>query len=167
MSLDDNFLCHQFSIVVNHKWFMLKWRNKTSLSSVILNNNPESSNMFAGFHHIFDFILTENKELSILLETSSNKYLHLLSLYRYLDVIVYKQIVYPSDAVDGFHLLQLEKFKLELKTLLLRCKREGFILVDYTCDLLIDCLNEKSDEENCKCYNGSRKNHCKEIQIQN
>ena len=86
-------------------------------------------------------------------------------MYRYLDVIVYK-LSFISKAVEGIYLAKVRKLKLSLENILFQCTKGGYLLIDYVCDLSVDCPNDKSDEQNCTYQNMFKNNYCKEIEVQ-
>ena len=168
INLDDDVKCHPLSIVVNHKCFTLNWKNVSELQHLIhcskCATNPIIPNIYTRFYHIFDIMLTEDNVSIIILRKVSNSF-HILNMYRYLDVIVYKH-TFISKAVEGIYLAKVQKLKLSLENVLFQCTKGVYILIDYVCDLSIDCPNDKSDEQNCTCQNMFESNYCKEIEVQ-
>ena len=161
MSLDNNFKCHQFSIIVTSKCFTFIFKTFSQFRHLPYSQELSTNNIYQKFHHIFDFMLMENMELFVLLEIGPNT-IKALKMYRSLDVVVYKDILI-SKAVEGIYLLRSKMLKLSLENILFHRKKGGFVLIDYVCDLSVDCPNDKSDEKNCTCENILMKNHCQEI----
>ena len=161
MSLDSDFKCYKFSIMVTNKCFTLNWKNLSHVQHLPYLQNSSTNNIYQEFHHIFDFMLMENMVLFVLLEIGSNT-LKALKIYRYLDVVVYKN-TFLSKAVEGIYLSRSKMLRLSVKNILFHCTNGGFVLIDYICDLSVDCPNDKSDEENCTCWNVLMRNRCKKI----
>ena len=110
--------------------------------------------------HIFETIALEHRSLSMFMQ--KNKTVIALKFIKYLDKVSFaKSIVYLPD--EGYIIWQSTKTVILIGIHTFKCSAGGNILHKYICDGIVDCLNDRSDEEYCVCNEITETKMCKAV----
>ena len=161
--LMDLSACSVLSIVVHKECFVFEWkpRNETKFKGFSRSNQKiEYKKVILNFQHIFDVIITPTSSLSVLVMKNLTS-LNVLKFQKYLDITTSEHFIMPFTEAEGFHLFKLNKYRLNLGSLLFSCSSGGYIMNDFICDHFIDCPNDNSDEEQCTCTMENKTGYCR------
>ena len=83
---------------------------------------------------------------SILIEKDSER-INVMEFQRTLNKLQFRYRTVHSSQAQGFYICQYEKLNISIGINLLHCTNGGYILVEHIHDGIIDCPNDKSDED--------------------
>ena len=83
---------------------------------------------------------------------------HVIKFNKFLNKLNYRNENIVKHQANGYFVCYYNKHDISGGTNLFHCTNGGYILSENICDSVIDCPNNKSDEEFCTCYNYSTSN---------
>lgn len=112
--------------------------------------------MYLKDHNNFDFLLetvSSSFPPILLMHDVKSSLVYKLTYRTHLKKNIFKQSVISVSEAEGFFTCQASKSKLQMGTNLFHCHSGAYISSVHLCDGIIDCPNDKSDEQFCICSN--------------
>ena len=119
------------------------------------------------FKHIFEVIALENTIMSAFLP-KDKKTMKALKFVRYLDTVTFRRsIVVSLHESEGYIICPSSKSEIHVGSHIFNCSNGSNILYKYVCDGVVDCTNDRSDEEYCLCVKAKQSKLCKSFYYNN
>ena len=158
-SVENNYFCAGNAILVNDTCYEFCWTSA-------LNKADGVKEKFRGnimiFTHVFESIALENKILSIFVQKAISQ-INVLKFVRYLDTVTFENSIVSVLDTDGYIISISKKLVIDTDIHTFKCKNGSYILSKYICDGIIDCKDDRSDEEHCHCNRTQILKTCKFI----
>ena len=118
------------------------------------------------FKHIFEVIALENTILSAFVP-KNKKTMKAVKFVRYLDTVTFMKSIVTLQKSEGYIICPSNKSEIHLGSHIFNCSNGSNILYKYVCDGIVDCPNDKSDEESCLCDKAKQSKLCKSFYYNN
>ena len=156
-SVKNNYFCAANAILVNDACYEFFWTSA-------LNKADFAKGKFKGdimtFKHIFESIALENKILSVFSQKTISQ-INVLKFVRYLDTVTFENSIGSVMDTKGYIISTSQKFVINIDIHTFKCKNGSYILYKFICDGIINCIDDRSDEEHCNCNRTQTLKTCK------
>ena len=162
----NEYLCDHFHIRINDTCYFFTWSsyNVTHSSHLGISSLSTKTNIIEAVKIFVNSIHMDGKTL-LSISLRSFKGMHILKFWRHLNELKYQHHIVTSWKHEGYSVYISEKIQLNLRRLLFQCLNGTYILHEYVCDGIVDCIRDYSDEHMCICNDTIYTENCKEIFI--
>ena len=157
--LSDHLITHQ--ICHCFIWFNA---NITANPYKMYAAKPKNIKTIQNWKHLINAISLTNDYPSLLIENNMTT-ISVITLQRILEKLHYRNETASICKARGFNACYYNKYGLSIRPHMFHCRKGGYISSEYTCDSIIDCPNDKCDEEFCICYRPLRNQAFNESKI--
>ena len=165
-SVVANYLCTLNAFLVDGFCYEFHWISEFGKKQhqFIFNNEQHFKIDIRKFTYIFEAIALEDRALTIFLPRDPET-MYVAQFVRYLDTLRLKKNVVSHPNCEGYIIYPSAKVKIHLGSNTFKCLKGSNILHEYVCDGIIDCPNDRSDEDFCACIEKRQSKPCKTINV--
>ena len=113
-----------------------------------LKGKPVNMTIITFLEQIFDATFLKYDYPSVLIDNGGNT-MKMVKFQRFWNKLNFKKKTVPNYEAKWFYLCQYNRPYIPIGIILFCCKAGRYILMKSICDEIIDCPNDKSDEESC------------------
>ena len=156
-SVGNSKFCVRRALLIQRVCYKFHWISKNEHYKC--SKKIFSRNVFI-FKHIFEVMALENTIL-LAFVPKDNRTMNAVKFVRYLDTVTFKESITTLYDLEGYIICPSNKSEIYLGSHIFNCSNGSHILFKYVCDGIVDCPNDKSDEDFCLCNKAKQPNMCK------
>ena len=155
-NVTDYSYCLRNHIMLQKKCYIFIWLNSFNTSNLCANFEalPGKKTIIKYLKDLFGSISVINEYPPIIIDNYGNT-VHVIKFKHFFNKLNYIHTQVAKYKVSGYLVCSYKKHGISSWANLFHCTKGGYILSENLCDSVIDCPNDRSDEEFCYCQNNS------------